>query len=566
MVDAPSADDVGTVVDRPPPASTTSSPTSSKTGSSQPSKTIVPTSEQALAVVEAQRMRGLMTGIASSSAVTTVIVLALGGDHQAAQIHAAALAASAVLSGGCALLFRNLKRYSPRLAMYVLFTQLFVLMSGYYFWGAFSAYGALVPLSIYIAAGTATLVETVIGVGCCVVAQASFSLAISLGWIESRGLVEPVVGRADLATQIVAIVMIQAITIGAAIAGRAARKDAVGALEAHNQVLLELARREAQLAEAYADARAARDAGLGGIGRFTEQKIDDLELGQVLGRGTMGEIYAAQREGDPTPLAVKILAPHLLRDQGARERFQRESAIVSALTSRNVVRVFGVSPTDSALPYIVMERLEGTDLAQLLKRQPVRSLAEIEEIVMQVAAGLDAAHKAGIIHRDLKPSNIYATGETTTRIWKLLDFGASKWRDGDGTLTQDNIVGTPAYMSPEQALGRAVDQRCDIYALGVLLYRLVTGVPAVLPGEIPAMLQEVAFRMPIRPNRRASVSPQVEAVLALALAKSAVHRFATAGDLADALHQAIVDRLDAGIARRAEILLASSPWGAWTHR
>ncbi len=280
----------------------------------------------------------------------------------------------------------------------------------------------------------------------------------------------------------------------------------------------------------------------------------------------MGEVYAAEKVGDPAPLAMKILAPHLLSDKSARERFLRESAIVSALASKHVVRVLAVSPPNDVLPYIVMERLEGTDLAMLLKRHRVRPLDEVQQIIAHVAAGLDAAHKAGIIHRDLKPSNIFATGEGSHRIWKLLDFGASKWRDGEGTLTQGNIVGTPGYMAPEQAQGRTVDQRSDVYALGVILYRLLTGVPAIVPRDMPAMLQEVAFRMPVQPSKRAQVSPQLEAVLAIALAKSPTHRFATAGELAEAFATAREDRLDRALLRRAEGLLQDAPWGEWMSR
>ena len=97
----------------------------------------------------------------------------------------------------------------------------------------------------------------------------------------------------------------------------------------------------------------------------------------------------------------------------------------------------------------------------------------------------------------------------------------------------------------------------------MILYRLVTGVPPVLPGELPAMLQEVAYRMPIQPSRRATVSTQIEAVIAIAMAKSPVHRFATANDLANALRMAVAGKLDVAIARRAALLLTSTPWGGW---
>ena len=530
---------------------------------STPASLSVAISEQAVEAVEAQRMRGLLNGLAASAIVTVLLVFLVAGDSKAKHIHAGALAASAIVSFAIALWFRDPKRYSPSLALSVIMGQVFVLVTGYYFWGVFSAYGALVPLTVYIACGSATRSEAIAGVTMCVVAQTAFSLAVALGYIEARGLVEPVAGRADLATQLIAIGLIQVITIGAGFAGSAARRDSTKVLDAHNQALLDLARREAQLAEAYADARAAREAGLGGMGRFTDQMIDGFKLSEVLGRGAMGEVYAAHREGDWTPLAMKILAPHLLSDTVARERFLRETAIVSSLSSPHVVKVVAVSPADAPLPYIVMERLTGTDLGQLLKKRPLLPMEDIIQIVSHTAKGLDAAHKAGVIHRDLKPTNIYAQGDGADRIWKILDFGASKWRDGDGTLTQDNIVGTPGYMAPEQALGRPIDARSDVYALGVILYRLLTGVPAVVPGEIPVMLQEVSFRMPVQPSKRANVAPPLEAVLAVALAKSPVHRFATAGELAYAFEEAAMGRLDRGIAHRAVSLLHDLPWGAW---
>jgi serine/threonine-protein kinase len=228
--------------------------------------------------------------------------------------------------------------------------------------------------------------------------------------------------------------------------------------------------------------------------------------------------------------------------------------------------VFAVSPPDALLPYIVMERLDGIDLAQMLKRQVARTPDETRQIVEHVARGLDAAHAAGIIHRDLKPSNIFATGDGASRIWKLLDFGASKWRDSEGTLTQDNVIGTPNYMAPEQALGRTLDHRCDVYALGVILYRLLTGVPPVLPSEVPVMLQEVAYQMPVQPSQRAKIAPQLEAILAIALAKAPAQRFASAGELARAFDEAMSGRRDRAIAECADAILRELPWGAWLRR
>ncbi|HEY5925454.1 MAG TPA: serine/threonine-protein kinase [Kofleriaceae bacterium] len=541
-----------TVMDKAPP--------SMRDGSRTPLTNTV-SSAQVVDAVELQRVRGMMSGIAISSALTAIIVIIVRGEPTAMKIHAGALLGTAIAAGASVVWFHR------EVAKWILAAQVGVLMTGFYFWGFFSAYCVLVPLTMYILAGIAHRAEVWWSTITVVLAQTAFGTATILGWIESRGLVQPVEPFAPVWGQFVALGMLQLITIGAMLAGRDARKRSMQVLEDHNRTMRELARREAQLAEAYAEARAAREAGLGGAGRFTDQTIDGFRLAAVLGRGAMGEVYAAERLGEPTmPLAMKILAPHLLSDSAARERFRRESAIVCAMTSKHVVRVIAVSQADAVLPYIVMERLEGIDLAQLLKRSPVRPVEEIKQIVRHVAAGLDAAHKAGIVHRDLKPSNIFATGDGAGRIWKLLDFGASKWRDGEGTLTHGNIVGTPGYMAPEQAQGRAVDQRSDVYALGVILYRLVTGVPAVVPGEMPAMLQEVAFRMPVQPSKRAFVAPEVEAVLAIALAKSPKHRFSTAGELADALADALDGKLDRALTRRAEGLLHETPWGEWTKR
>jgi eukaryotic-like serine/threonine-protein kinase len=213
-----------------------------------------------------------------------------------------------------------------------------------------------------------------------------------------------------------------------------------------------------------------------------------------------------------------------------------------------------------------MERLDGVDLATMIKETPVRALAEVVELMQQVAAGLDAAHAAGIVHRDLKPQNVFASGPSKRPLWKLLDFGVSKLADDGGTLTRDHIVGTPAYMAPEQARSEPVDARTDVYALGVLAYRTLTGMPAVMPGDVHSMLYEVVYRMPPQPRSVVELSPAVEAVIAVALAKTPAQRFATAGEFASALAAAAQGTLDPEIGARAEAVLAKTPWGHWLRR
>jgi serine/threonine-protein kinase len=526
-----------------------------------PTSTIV-TPEQAARAVEAHRMRDFMIGTAAISLVAAIVVMMLGGDPFAAKVHAIVLALSALTSGGYAALFGTAQRFRPNLAAGLILSQVIVMLTGYYFWGAFSAYAAVIPLSIYIAASVATPRQVLWGSLFGISAQALFGLAIVMRWIEPRGLVDVV--RGGMVAEVVGLVLIQAMSIAAAIGGRDARRQMHHILDEHHLALRDLAKRDAQLAEAQAEAIASRKAGGGGIGRFTDQQIDGFHLGEILGRGSMGEVYAAMRGEERC--AIKLLAPHLLRNAAAFDRFQRESAMLVALRSPHVVRTLGVSRSDAAMPYLAMERLEGKDLAELAKEGAMRERSAVVDVVKQIAAGLDAAHAAGVIHRDLKLQNIFGVGPDTARTWKLLDFGASKWADGEGSLTKDNIVGTPGYMSPEQALGEKIDARSDIYALGVIAYRLITGVPPVVPGEIPSMLHEVVYRMPPQPSRLTEVSSQIEAVLAIAMAKSPSDRFASAGEFATALEAAVEDRLPREIAQRAAKILTRTPWGGWLQR
>ena len=321
----------------------------------------------------------------------------------------------------------------------------------------------------------------------------------------------------------------------------------------------ELALRDLQLAEVHAE---VRDARAPNEGRHTGKLLGRFQLGVVLGRGAMGEVYAATDDAG-TPCAVKVLATHLLGDEDAIRRFHREARAVGSLETPNIVRMIDVSPIDAGLPYLVMERLEGTDLGALIKKRPVLELDEVVAIVAGVAAGLDLAHRAGVVHRDLKPANVFGAQRHGQVTWKILDFGVSKLFGRDATMTTGHLVGTPGYMAPEQARGIEIDHRVDVYALGVLTYRLLTGRPVVVPGDTPAMLHEVVYRMPPQPSGFVAVTAQLEAVLAVALAKDPDARFATAGELSVALAAARAGTLPPEIEERASAIVRRFPWGRW---
>jgi eukaryotic-like serine/threonine-protein kinase len=244
----------------------------------------------------------------------------------------------------------------------------------------------------------------------------------------------------------------------------------------------------------------------GEIGRLAHFRV--LKL---LGRGGMGMVFLAEDTVLQRRVALKVLRPDVARRSDASARFLREARAAAALHHDRVVTIYQVLEADApagTVPFLAMELLEGVSLeTALTQRLP---LAEAVRIGREVAEGLAAAHAAGLIHRDIKPDNIFLE-EAVGRV-KLLDFGLARAVQGDAQLTEQGfIVGTPAYMAPEQAAGRVIDGRADLYSLGAVLYRLCTGqVP--FPGtDVMATLSALATREPV-PIRE--VNPAVPVVLA----------------------------------------------------
>ncbi|HEY5922501.1 MAG TPA: serine/threonine-protein kinase, partial [Kofleriaceae bacterium] len=209
----------------------------------------------------------------------------------------------------------------------------------------------------------------------------------------------------------------------------------------------------------------------------------------------------------------------------------REMSFSVQLSSPHIVQVFEVSPPDAEVPFIAMERLRGSDLATRLRNELRLSLDELTELVQQVARGLDVAHAAGIVHRDLKPHNLFSHGDR----WKILDFGVAKVMGSEGTLTEGAIIGTPNYMAPEQAAGLTVTHLADIYALGAIIYRCLTG-RAPFSGDgkdIAGLIYQVVNLPPPRPSSHGSIPRGVEDVIAVAMAKLPQARFQSARELAE---------------------------------
>ncbi len=283
-----------------------------------------------------------------------------------------------------------------------------------------------------------------------------------------------------------------------------------------------------------------------------DAQVPDL-IGQILGgayrvlrqldAGGMGMVYEAEHVRLRRPLAVKIMAGHLSQDQNALARFHREAEIISQLEHPHIVQVVDFDTTPAGQPFLVMELLRGRSLESRLELGML-PIAEAVLIATQAAAGLNAAHRRDIVHRDLKPANVFLLDGDETFV-KLLDFGISKRTGHSRGLTGEfDILGTPDYMAPEQALGRTamVDQRGDQFALAVITYEMLTGKLPFAADEVMEVLQRVIRDEPTPPSvLRPEVPAAIDEVLLHALAKRPEERFPTIADFADALAAAFRD-------------------------
>ena len=261
-------------------------------------------------------------------------------------------------------------------------------------------------------------------------------------------------------------------------------------------------------------------------------------LSRRLGEGGMGEVYEAQHTVIGRRFAIKFLHAYLAQNPETMTRFRHEAETAGGIEHENIGAALDFGTADDGTPYLVMEYLEGEDLARLLVRNGPLPVARTAYIVIQACRGLTAAHARGIVHRDLKPENLFICRRTDgSDLVKVVDFGIAKLRT-KVTVTQSGVtMGTPCYMSLEQAKGaKEVDQRTDIYSLGVILYEMLTGTRPY-PGE---NYNEVLYNLfTTEPARVESLRSGVPAglcdVVHRAMAREARNRFDSAAELADAL-------------------------------
>ena len=276
------------------------------------------------------------------------------------------------------------------------------------------------------------------------------------------------------------------------------------------------------------------------LGRVIDNKY---RIDAVIGAGGMATIYRATRLHIGDLVAIKVLHPEFLREPKFTERFQREAQAAARLKHPNVVTIHDFGVCDDGLIYIVMELVEGPNQRTIIKERGPMGSAHAATIVRQVCAALTEAHRQGIIHRDIKPANIAVTETPDGPHVKVLDFGIASLRGGETmmTFTQTGaVLGTPAYMSPEQCLGEDLDARSDIYSLGIVLFEMLCGVvPFNSPTATAVVMQHVQQAPPQLRVLNASVSPAMERVVLRALAKRREDRQQTARELADELTAAV---------------------------
>jgi serine/threonine protein kinase len=248
---------------------------------------------------------------------------------------------------------------------------------------------------------------------------------------------------------------------------------------------------------------------------------DTYRLEELIGHGGMGYVVAAKHLASGQPVAVKFLHAALLGKDDLVRRFHREGRVIASIVSPHVARVFAVGTTPEGVPYLVMERLEGIDLAQLLRARGPLPIPEAANYVRQACAGLEAAHALGIVHRDLKPGNLFLTrADDGSALVKVLDFGVSKIQApelGEATLTNtEALLGSPQYMAPEQIrAAHSVDARADVWSMGILLFRILTGRQA-FACETPAQTFAAVLMDP--PPRLGDVLPGASEALCAVIA------------------------------------------------
>ena len=279
--------------------------------------------------------------------------------------------------------------------------------------------------------------------------------------------------------------------------------------------------------------------------------LSRYRIAALVGAGGMGEVYKAEDTRLKRPVAIKVLTPALSDNADAKQRLIVEAQAASALDHPNICTIYEIDETPDGRLFLAMAFYEGETLGKRIARGAL-PVAEALDVVIQTARAVATAHDAGIIHRDIKPANIFlcarsaprpqdetevashATARNTdqTGSVKLLDFGIAKLTDQTGVTRTGSTVGTAPYMAPEHIAGHAIDERADVWSLGVVLYELVTGKRPFGGDNALAIMRSITEDRPPRPGSlRAAVPPALDEIVERALKKRPSERYVSANDL-----------------------------------
>ena len=263
---------------------------------------------------------------------------------------------------------------------------------------------------------------------------------------------------------------------------------------------------------------------------------DRYRLTRFLGAGGMGEVFAARDERLERDVAVKVISAQHFGDLDMRSRFQREARAVARVQHPGVIAIFDSGELEEHYAYLVTELLDGLDLGQMLDRHGRGTPAQVASFIRQGGAALDAAHKAGLIHRDIKPANFFLVAGTEPFRVKLLDFGIAKLLDVDAKMTRTGtLMGTPAYMAPEQVLKGHSDVRSDLYSFAVICYEALVGVPPITEDQLPKLWTSALITHPAPSTILSQLPASIDEAFRQALAKDAAERPASVQEWVDTI-------------------------------
>jgi eukaryotic-like serine/threonine-protein kinase len=283
-----------------------------------------------------------------------------------------------------------------------------------------------------------------------------------------------------------------------------------------------------------------------------------------LGEGGFGQIFLAEHAFTHQAVAIKVLNGREAKQPELRERFLREARTIDALEHPNIVDLLDAGVRRDGCPYLVMEYLHGETLGARLRRARSVPVPEALWIARQVTSALTAAHAAGAIHRDIKPDNIFLIGALDDPYTvKLVDFGLARLQGMSSLTAMGTTVGTIEYMAPEQAVKDPMGPRCDIYALGVVLYRMITGRLPFTGEDALLLAQHLIVSAPPLSRHVPDLDPRVEAVVMTALRKLPTNRYATMEDFQEDLERLLGQREDAitgGTVWEEDVYVPHSPY------